>query len=143
MSDSDRVVPNTKAAATGMKCPVDHADLVMSERQGIEIDYCPRCRGVWLDRGELDKIIERSTASEAPQRGPGPQERPQPASQGDDSGSGGGHGGAVMAVASMAPAAAVAGGHGWARFSIEAPPGDAIRSGVRMTPAAISAGEWR
>jgi Zn-finger nucleic acid-binding protein len=37
-------------------------DLVMSERQGIEIDYCPQCRGVWLDRGELDKIIERSTA---------------------------------------------------------------------------------
>lgn len=43
-----------------MKCPVDDAELVMSERQGIEIDYCPKCRGVWLDRGELDKIIERS-----------------------------------------------------------------------------------
>lgn len=45
-----------------MNCPVckDPA-LVMSERQGIEIDYCPSCRGVWLDRGELDKIIERST----------------------------------------------------------------------------------
>jgi uncharacterized protein len=44
-----------------MKCPAcQEADLVMSERQGIEIDYCPRCRGVWLDRGELDKIIERS-----------------------------------------------------------------------------------
>jgi len=46
-----------------MKCPVcDGENLVMSERQGIEIDYCPRCRGVWLDRGELDKIIERSAA---------------------------------------------------------------------------------
>ncbi len=46
-----------------MKCPVClQPDLVMSERQGIEIDYCPQCRGVWLDRGELDKIIERSAA---------------------------------------------------------------------------------
>ena len=43
-----------------MKCPVcNETNLVMSERQGIEIDYCPQCRGVWLDRGELDKIIER------------------------------------------------------------------------------------
>jgi hypothetical protein len=38
----------------------------MTERQGVEIDYCPQCRGVWLDRGELDKIIERSTAAAAP-----------------------------------------------------------------------------
>lgn len=46
-----------------MKCPVClEPDLVMTDRQGIEIDYCPRCRGVWLDRGELDKIIERSSA---------------------------------------------------------------------------------
>lgn len=44
-----------------MKCPVCNTELTMSERQGIEIDYCPQCRGVWLDRGELDKIIERST----------------------------------------------------------------------------------
>jgi Zn-finger nucleic acid-binding protein len=44
----------------GMACPIDGSQLVMSERQGIEIDYCPTCRGVWLDRGELDKIIERS-----------------------------------------------------------------------------------
>jgi len=43
-----------------MKCPIDDAELVMSDRQGIEIDYCPKCRGVWLDRGELDKIIDRS-----------------------------------------------------------------------------------
>lgn len=45
-----------------MKCPVcKEIDLVMTERSGIEIDYCPKCRGVWLDRGELDKIIERSS----------------------------------------------------------------------------------
>jgi Zn-finger nucleic acid-binding protein len=43
-----------------MVCPVCSVDLTMSERQGVEIDYCPKCRGVWLDRGELDKIIERS-----------------------------------------------------------------------------------
>lgn len=44
-----------------MKCPTcPTTDLLMSERFGIEIDYCPQCRGVWLDRGELDKIIERS-----------------------------------------------------------------------------------
>ncbi len=43
-----------------MKCPVDGATLVISQRDGVEIDYCPDCRGVWLDRGELDKIIERS-----------------------------------------------------------------------------------
>lgn len=41
-----------------MICPNDNETLVMSERSGIEIDYCPKCRGVWLDRGELDKIIE-------------------------------------------------------------------------------------
>ena len=60
-----------------MACPVDQTNLVMSERQGIEIDYCPTCRGVWLDRGELDKIIERSTA---PGAGVGsvPPQQPQP-----------------------------------------------------------------
>ena len=47
-----------------MKCPIDVAvDLLMTDRQGIEIDYCPTCRGVWLDRGELDKLIERSAAA--------------------------------------------------------------------------------
>jgi uncharacterized protein len=45
-----------------MNCPICHIELKMSERQGIEIDYCPQCRGVWLDRGELDKIVERSQA---------------------------------------------------------------------------------
>jgi len=46
-----------------MKCPTDNATLVMSERNGVEIDYCPECRGVWLDRGELDKIIDRADAA--------------------------------------------------------------------------------
>ena len=45
-----------------MKCPIDNTELVMSERQNIEIDYCPECRGIWLDRGELDKLIDRSDA---------------------------------------------------------------------------------
>jgi len=44
-----------------MECPNCKVSLVMADRSGIEIDYCPNCRGVWLDRGELDKIIERST----------------------------------------------------------------------------------
>ena len=49
-----------------MKCPVcETVDLRMSERQGVEIDFCPQCRGVWLDRGELDKIIERAAQVEA------------------------------------------------------------------------------
>jgi Zn-finger nucleic acid-binding protein len=47
-----------------MKCPVcKDVNLMMSERQGVEIDYCPNCRGIWLDRGELDKIIERSSSN--------------------------------------------------------------------------------
>jgi uncharacterized protein len=51
---------------SAMLCPTDKTPLVMSDRQGIEIDYCPTCRGIWLDRGELDKILERSTADAAP-----------------------------------------------------------------------------
>ena len=43
-----------------MLCPVDGTTLALAERAGVEIDYCPRCRGVWLDRGELDRIIEHS-----------------------------------------------------------------------------------
>ncbi len=50
-----------------MKCPVDGETLVMADRNGVEIDYCPSCRGVWLDRGELDKIVERSVPPAAPQ----------------------------------------------------------------------------
>jgi Zn-finger nucleic acid-binding protein len=47
-----------------MKCPICNVALLMSEKQGIEIDYCPTCRGVWLDKGELEKIIERTIYSE-------------------------------------------------------------------------------
>lgn len=54
------------SAKAGLLCPVCQTDLMMADRQGVEIDYCPKCRGVWLDRGELDKIIERSAAYEAP-----------------------------------------------------------------------------
>ena len=68
-----------------MQCPNDGTQLVMSERQGVEIDYCPKCRGVWLDRGELDKIIERTGGPAAPstaryetQRGYGRDERHDP-----------------------------------------------------------------
>ncbi|GAB3175797.1 zf-TFIIB domain-containing protein [Myceligenerans halotolerans] len=68
-----------------MQCPIDQANLVMSERKGVEIDYCPQCRGVWLDRGELDKIIDRSIDAEIaaenarPQAVPGLPQPPVPA----------------------------------------------------------------
>lgn len=51
-----------------MQCPVDGETLQIADRAGVEIDYCPKCRGVWLDRGELDKIIDRSAM---PAEGPG------------------------------------------------------------------------
>ncbi len=61
-----------------MKCPTcPDTALVMSDRQGVEIDYCPQCRGVWLDRGELDKLIERS-ATMAPPSADGAATRSQP-----------------------------------------------------------------
>src|SRR3546814_296294 len=62
-SHQERLTMRNQQDVASMSCPVDGTGLVMSERQGIEIDYCPTCRGVWLDRGELDKIIERSTAT--------------------------------------------------------------------------------
>jgi Zn-finger nucleic acid-binding protein len=62
-----------------MQCPTDGTVLVMSERSGIEIDYCPTCRGVWLDRGELDKIIERAEA-QVTQPAPAAPAAPQPGS---------------------------------------------------------------
>lgn len=77
--------------AQGLLCPTCRVNLTMSERQGIEIDYCPQCRGVWLDRGELDKIIERSETSSPPppqQQAAPPQQQaappPQPQYRGDD-----------------------------------------------------------
>lgn len=59
-----------------MLCPIDGSPLIMTDRSGVEIDYCPKCRGVWLDRGELDKIIDRATPAQAPQAQP--QSPPQP-----------------------------------------------------------------
>jgi Zn-finger nucleic acid-binding protein len=58
-----------------MKCPIDDVDLHMAERHGIEIDYCPKCRGVWLDRGELDKILERAAVEYRPGGVAGERER--------------------------------------------------------------------
>ena len=59
-----------------MQCPVDQTVLQMTDRQGVEIDYCPQCRGVWLDRGELDKIIEKSEVQAAPAARPAPARSP-------------------------------------------------------------------
>lgn len=61
-----------------MNCPACNVPLAMADRQGVEIDYCPRCRGVWLDRGEIDKIVERELAAYGPlarseQRAPVPE----------------------------------------------------------------------
>lgn len=64
-----------------MQCPVCNVELLLSERQGVEIDYCPKCRGVWLDRGELDKIIERSAESATP---PAPAGAPRGEYRGSD-----------------------------------------------------------
>ena len=58
-----------------MKCPIDGTQLVMTDRNGVEIDYCPQCRGVWLDRGELDKIVDRSGAGAMAQDTRGPARR--------------------------------------------------------------------
>ncbi len=61
-----------------MKCPTcSDTTLVMADRSGVEIDYCPICRGVWLDRGELDKIIERASAT-APVAAPPPPPASRP-----------------------------------------------------------------
>jgi Zn-finger nucleic acid-binding protein len=77
MSDQAGRSGRSPSPAPGLLCPNCRADLVMSERQGIEIDYCPKCRGVWLDRGELDKIIERSAAElSAPAAPPPPPSSP-------------------------------------------------------------------
>jgi Zn-finger nucleic acid-binding protein len=64
-----------------MQCPTCDVTLSISSREGIEIDFCPQCRGVWLDRGELDKVIERTLASTA---GAPPADRPREAPRPDD-----------------------------------------------------------
>lgn len=67
-----------------MLCPVCKVALQISDRQGVEIDYCPQCRGVWLDRGELDKLIERSAQWEGRPANPPAQSAPRPGTpQGD------------------------------------------------------------
>ena len=58
-----------------MKCPIDDSPLSVSSREGVEIDFCPQCRGVWLDRGELDKIIDRAANAIV---GAGPAAAPAP-----------------------------------------------------------------
>ena len=63
----------SEAEVSAMACPVCRVPLAMSDRQGIEIDYCPQCRGVWLDRGELDKIMERSAADTPAPAAPAPR----------------------------------------------------------------------
>ena len=80
----------TPEAVAGMLCPVCKVGLHMSDRQGIEIDYCPQCRGIWLDRGELDKIIERNGVAETPPPPPAPQ-APPPQPQGGPWQQGGGY----------------------------------------------------
>lgn len=61
-----------------MKCPAcPDTTLVMSDRQGVEIDYCPACRGIWLDRGELDKLLDRA-ATATPATTPAPSQASQP-----------------------------------------------------------------
>ena len=67
-----------------MKCPNDNTTLVITERRDIEIDYCPECRGVWLDKGELDKIIERSEAPSQPRFEDEPRYREQRYSKDED-----------------------------------------------------------
>lgn len=69
-----------------MKCPNCDETLVMAERQGVEIDYCPLCRGVWLDRGELDKIIEKSLNQEMPDQNQQNQNYNEPYNPGGYSG---------------------------------------------------------
>jgi Zn-finger nucleic acid-binding protein len=77
-----------------MKCPTcPDATLVMTDRQGVEIDYCPQCRGVWLDRGELDKLIERSARHEAPPQAAVPQPVRRPDFEDSDYRKHHGHGG--------------------------------------------------
>jgi Zn-finger nucleic acid-binding protein len=67
-----------------MKCPVDGAELVMTDRSGVEIDYCPQCRGVWLDRGELDKIIDRNAEATSPRGAPSQPTQPTQRRYDDD-----------------------------------------------------------
>ena len=68
-----------------MKCPqCNDKTLVMADRQGVEIDYCPACRGIWLDRGELDKLLERAASVSAAPAQAAPREQRYPKYDDDD-----------------------------------------------------------
>ena len=67
-----------------MKCPIDDSPLSVSSREGVEIDFCPQCRGVWLDRGELDKIIDRASPEVPAMAPPPPREREERYRDDDD-----------------------------------------------------------
>lgn len=82
---------SSTAASQGMLCPVCKVTLSISDRQGVEIDFCPQCRGVWLDRGELDKIIERSETVISPQPRDDGQPRPSRTGHYDDDRNRSGH----------------------------------------------------
>ena len=75
-----------------MNCPVCAVPLTMSNRQNVEIDYCPQCRGVWLDRGELDKIVERSAGDAPPAQRPAAAPAPPRGYDDDRNRQGGGFG---------------------------------------------------
>lgn len=85
----------------GLLCPSCRVPLVMTDRKNVEIDYCPKCRGVWLDRGELDKIIERSLREVVPaaaQTGPEPVNSRDQGGHGESRGHGSSHGGSKHGV---------------------------------------------
>lgn len=88
-------IANFEATENLMKCPTcKDPNLVIAERSGIEIDYCPECRGIWLDRGELDKILERSRTDDglrSADRTPGPSYSPEPRYSSDQRHHGYGH----------------------------------------------------
>jgi uncharacterized protein len=111
------------SGTTPFDCPRCGAGLTMSERQGIEIDYCPQCRGVWLDRGELDKIIERTGDVQGPPPSPPPPDRTgqgvaggwtRPATPRPNSSPGAG-----TTMATATGTAARGGSPGWRRSSTE------------------------
>src|SRR3546814_1649158 len=88
----ETIMSSAADAGQGMLCPVCKVTLSISERQGVEIDFCPQCRGVWLDRGELDKIIERSETAMPPPPRDDSREGSQPWGTQDDSHRAGTHG---------------------------------------------------
>lgn len=96
MSDRPVAMREPGGPAGGMLCPVCGVALVMAEKQGVEIDYCPKCRGIWLDRGEIDKIVERSLPPVVAAPAPRAAQEPAPGRRGeshDGYSSGGGHSG--------------------------------------------------